>query len=184
MIAPVDGSGSWPAWMQMVRKRASVGSFTIDLSRYMSARHRRAVHSVIIDVHANGAVHECRRPAAGAGDCAAAGADPLDVRARPAAAHVARPRSSSSPRRSSSSSRCCGSLGELPAFVAGRRAAPPRSALVVSARLLRLAAVRAGEAAAAVARPPQADPLLHLHRRRPGAADRRSSSCSAACCSS
>src|SRR5688500_8844868 len=28
MIAPVDGSGSWPAWMQMVEKRAWSGSFT------------------------------------------------------------------------------------------------------------------------------------------------------------
>ena len=28
MIAPVAGSGSWPAWMQTVEKRASGGSFT------------------------------------------------------------------------------------------------------------------------------------------------------------
>jgi hypothetical protein len=28
MIAPVDGSGSWPAWIQMVGKRALSGSFT------------------------------------------------------------------------------------------------------------------------------------------------------------
>ena len=27
MIAPVAGSGSWPAWMQTVLKRASGGSF-------------------------------------------------------------------------------------------------------------------------------------------------------------
>ena len=28
MMAPVDGSGSWPAWMQTVEKRAVSGSFT------------------------------------------------------------------------------------------------------------------------------------------------------------
>ena len=28
MMAPVDGSGSWPAWMQMVLNRAFVRSFT------------------------------------------------------------------------------------------------------------------------------------------------------------
>src|SRR5215208_2339126 len=28
MMAPVDGSGSWPAWMQTVGKRADSGSFT------------------------------------------------------------------------------------------------------------------------------------------------------------
>ena len=27
-MAPVEGSGSWPAWMQMVEKRAVSGSFT------------------------------------------------------------------------------------------------------------------------------------------------------------
>jgi len=28
MMAPVEGSGSWPAWMQMVEKWAASGSFT------------------------------------------------------------------------------------------------------------------------------------------------------------
>ena len=40
-------------------------------------------------------------------------------------------------------------------------------------RLFRLAALPADEAPAAVARAPQADPVLHLHRRRAGAADHR-----------
>jgi hypothetical protein len=29
MMAPVDGSGSWPAWMQTVLKRARSLSFTV-----------------------------------------------------------------------------------------------------------------------------------------------------------
>ena len=52
-------------------------------------------------------------------------------------------------------------------------AAPRRSALVDRGRHVRLAAVRPDQAAAAVARAPQADPLLHLHRRHPVAADPR-----------
>jgi hypothetical protein len=34
MIAPVDGSGSWPAWRHTVLKRARDVSFTIQ-QRYM-----------------------------------------------------------------------------------------------------------------------------------------------------
>jgi hypothetical protein len=29
MMAPVDGSGTWPAWMQIVLKRAVSDSFTM-----------------------------------------------------------------------------------------------------------------------------------------------------------
>ena len=74
------------------------------------------------------------------------------------------------------------SLGELPAFVAGSEQRRDGRAGLLR-RLLPGRLVRAGQAAPAVARAAEADPLLHLHRRRPGAADSRRSSCSApGCC--
>ena len=78
----------------------------------------------------------------------------------------------SPPPRCGSSSRSLRPLGialgliEAPEHARGHRSRPV-------SRLLRLASGRADEAPAAVARPAQADHLLHLHRRRPGAADHR-----------
>ena len=67
--------------------------------------------------------------------------------------------------------------GSLSARVpAVRRASSTRSralAVAVGAGYFVVAADRAREAPAALARPAQADPLLHLHRLRAGAADRR-----------
>ena len=73
--------------------------------------------------------------------------------------------------------RACRRFSRVVDTVAGARGRGRR-------RVLRRPADRAREAPPAVARPPQADPLVHLHRLRPGAAARRVLRCCAASCCS
>ena len=91
--------------------------------------------------------------------------------ARPAAEDLGGPPLHYLRRAQAGRRRCCGSFGDLPL----PHHDPEQRRHDRARRLgvgLHVAAVRADEAAAAVARPAQADPVLHLHRRRPVAADR------------
>ena len=166
MIAPVDGSGSWPACRQMVLNRASrcelhdpatITSANIAKSTYACPDHAALPRSA----------------------CQAIGDGVARARARCPAA------------RSSSAWRV--KLAVSLVGLAARRRAARSSASSTrwpasrspSARvyfLFRLFVAR--QAPPALARPPQADPLVHLHRLRPGdAASSRSSCCAGCCCS-
>lgn len=48
MIAPVEGSGVWPAWMQTVLKRAPLRSFTMKPAYYTLIRPVVAGGSIIL----------------------------------------------------------------------------------------------------------------------------------------
>ena len=93
------------------------------------------------------------------------------VTARSAAHHLARP--ALSRRRRVEARRGSAAERHRPARRAGDRQQRGDDRADPLGRVLRVAAVPAAQAPAAVAGPAQADPLLHLHRGGPGAADHR-----------
>ena len=114
------------------------------------------------------------------------------VRCQPAGTACVTRCSARCPAARSSSASCCelarvrGAAwrsARVPAFL-GVIDTAAGLALAVGAAYVVVQARRAGEAAPALARAPQADPLVHLHRLLPGLAHRRRSSCCAgSCCS-
>ena len=164
MIAPVDGSGSWPACRQIVLNRACVVSFTIPL-RYMLLISRSPRPWPTADASAD------RRPPT--------------RRAARAVRHAARARDRRRRRRAARRLRRRSALGAVAGVrrassTRSRRSGASRSAPPTSSCRL----IVAGEAPPAVARPPQADPLVHLHRLHSGDPDRRVLPARAASCCS
>ena len=193
MIAPVDGSGSWPAWTQTVEKRAVAGSFT----------------GTPVGLGAQDLAEAERRSAPAADEVRFGQYDSLlsfgfqiGMASRrladtptPARRRQAQPSPPMLPDDSGRSARdlllhswpgrlfiiaaalkilvaLVRLVGDVPTFLRvlehGRDDRPG-----VLGPLLPHAARLSRAAAPALARAPQADPLLHLHRRRPVAADSR-----------
>ena len=206
MIAPVDGSGSWPAWRQIVLNRARSAEFHDSgrtrrsgragaerLTRWLS----KAVHARLVTIHLvisskstsviSAVLSALSRNLGGrrliAGRSPTALQKPMPRRARTRFdaiwhPHVRHALLRTLPGRaivlglrrgsSSTSSAWCSA-----AAAAVRRHRHRRHVALIGAGyfVFRLRGHR--EAPPALARPPQADPVLHLHRLHSGAADRR-----------
>ena len=169
MMAPVDGSGSWPACRQTVLKRARGVSFTIPMSRY---------HVLIAPkpTHACSDGHHALHAAAAGADRGRSRRDHGAVAARCRAAPIVVGVGDQAVRRRRSRRW----PAAVPAVLSRHRHRAPACGRSRSGLISSSGCIVAGQAAAAVARPPQADPRLRLHRLRAGAAaGRRSSRCCA-----
>ena len=191
MMAPVDGSGSWPAWMQTVEKRAFAGSFTrtpigqgLGISRTRGGSEpRREVERLGLYDSLLSFGFQLAWPTG-------------DSRTRP---HRPAPAGAAGlPMPPDDSGRTARDLllnswpgrlfiiaaalkilvalvrlvGDVPSFLRVLSSVATVG-LAVSVLFFLTRLVVLVQAPPALARTPEADPLLHLHRRRPVAADPR-----------
>ena len=149
MMAPVDGSGSWPACRQIVLKRAFGVSFTIRYDTCFNIAKSTPM-----------ARSRSQRPLPAAPD--------RQTGLRHALLHTLPGRAIVVGLAIKLAVLALGAaLGGVPAFF-GVVDTVAALAVAGGAAYFLVPAVRAGEAPAAVARAAQADPLLHLHRVRAG----------------
>ena len=174
MMAPVDGSGSWPAWMQRVENRALIGELHGGAITISSIVPARTTHAAVDHRRPTPEPRQPTRPSA-AGRTMLTRRGPGPAARCSSAALVKLLAIALSARR-----RATASLIDVVGTAGHARAAD-------RPRVFRRPAHRPRpKRQSAVARPPQADPLLHLRRPRAGAAHHhllpgvRRCSCSAA----